>query len=233
MHTFLTLDAMHEIIWGDENVPELKMDFKDEELRFLLVLSALLHDIGKCYCSHQGIKHHEWEFEGEKYEEDIPKVSDHPQTGLAPAEEFCRNLKMSNDEIHFICSIVARHMDAHELSAKKHFHDILEFVHHPKFKEIMLVALADEKGGVKIAGFDPRGCVAEIMKDERVIKAMSMDIPEPVLTGNDLIEFGRKPGPLFRKMLDVAHAIQIDQGITDKKMLYRMVKNVELSKDEM
>lgn len=233
MHTFLTLDAMHEIIWGDENIPELKMDFKDEELRFLLVLGALLHDIGKCYCSHQGIKHHEWEFEGEKYEEDIPKVSDHPQTGLAPAEEFCRNLKMSNDEIHFICSIVAHHMDAHELSAKKHFHDILEFVHHPKFKEIMLIALADEKGGVKIAGFDPRGCVAEIMKDERVIKAMSMDIPEPVLTGNDLIEFGRKPGPLFRKMLDVAHAIQIDQGITDKKMLYRMVKNVELSKDEM
>ena len=38
MHTFLTLDAMHEIIWGDENIPELEMVFKDEELRFLLVL---------------------------------------------------------------------------------------------------------------------------------------------------------------------------------------------------
>lgn len=33
-------------------------------------------------------------------------------------------------------------------------------------------------------------------------------------------------------MLEVAHNIQIDQGITDKHMLYKMVKNVELSKDE-
>lgn len=70
------------------------------------------------------------------------------------------------------------------------------------------------------------------MKDERVIKAMEMEVPKPILTGDDLIKFGRKPGPLFRKMLEVAHAIQIDQGITDKHMLYKMAKNVELSKDE-
>lgn len=95
-----------------------------------------------------------------------------------------------------------------------------------------MIALADERGAIKLEGFDERGCVAEIMKDERVIKAMEMEVPKPILTGDDLIKFGRKPGPLFRKMLEVAHNIQIDQGITDKHMLYKMVKNVELSKDE-
>ena len=124
---------------------------------------------------------------------------------------------MSNDETHFICSIVARHMAAHELNSRHSFHDILDFVKHPHFKEIMLVALADERGGIKLAGFDERGCVAEIMKDERVIKAMNMEVPKPVLTGDDLIKFGRKPGPLFKKMLDVAFGIQVDQKITDKK----------------
>ena len=123
-------------------------------------------------------------------------------------------------------------MEAHELGDRKHFHDILAFVHHPLFKEIMIVALADERGGVKIAGFDPRGSVPEIMKDERVVKALGMEVPKPILNGDDLIKFGRKPGPLFRKMLSVAFGIQIDQGITDEDMLYKMVKNVKLSKDE-
>lgn len=231
-HTFLTFAEMHKIIFEGANVPELEMDL-DEEQIFLLKLGALLHDIGKCHCQHQGKRTKTFMFDGtEILEEDIPVVNEHPQTGIEPAEKFCKTLKMSNEETHFICSMVAHHMEAHELNSHKHFSDILKFVKHPHFKEIMMVALADERGAIKLEGFDERGCVAEIMKDERVIKAQEMEIPKPILTGDDLIKFGRKPGPLFRKMLEVAHSIQIDQGITDKHMLYKMVKNVELAKGE-
>lgn len=231
-HTFLTFAEMHKIIFEGTNVPELEMDL-DEEKIFLLKLGALLHDIGKTHCQHQGVRTKTFMFDGKEIlEEDIPVVSEHPERGIEPAEKFCKALKMSNEETHFICSMVAHHMEAHELSAHKHFSDILKFVKHPHFKEIMMVALADERGAIKLEGFDERGCVAEIMKDERVVKAQEIEIPKPILTGDDLIKFGRKPGPLFRKMLEVAHAIQIDQGITDKHMLYKMVKNVELSKDE-
>lgn len=231
-HTFLTFAEMHKIIFEGANVPELEMDL-DEEKIFLLKISALLHDLGKCHCQHQGARTKTFMFDGKEIlEEDIPVVNEHPQTGIEPAEKFCKALKMSNEETHFVCSMVAHHMEAHELNSHKHFSDILKFVKHPHFKEIMMVALADERGAIKLEGFDERGCVAEIMKDERVIKAQEMDIPKPILTGDDLIKFGRKPGPLFRKMLEVAHNIQIDQGITDKHMLYKMVKNVELSKDE-
>lgn len=231
-HTFLTFAEMHKIIFEGANVPELEMDL-DEEKIFLLKLGALLHDIGKTHCQHQGVRTKTFMFDGrEILEADIPVVSEHPERGIEPAEKFCKALKMSNEETHFICSMVAHHMEAHELSSHKHFSDILKFVKHPHFKEIMMVALADERGAIKLEGFDERGCVAEIMKDERVIKAMGMEIPKPILTGNDLIKFGRTPGPLYKKMLGVAHNIQIDQGITDKHMLYKMVKNVELSKDE-
>ena len=231
-HTFLTFAEMHKIIFEGANVPELEMDL-DEEQKFLLKLSALLHDLGKCYCQHQGVRTKTFMFDGKEILEVlIPVVNEHPTTGIEPAERFCKALKMSNEETHFVCSMVAHHMAAHELNKKSHFSDILKFVKHPHFKEIMMIALADERGAIKLEGFDERGCVAEIMKDERVIKAQKMDIPKPILTGDDLIKFGRKPGPLFRKMLEVAHNIQIDQGITDKHMLYKMVKNVELSKDE-
>ena len=229
-HTFLTFAEMHKIIFEGANVPELEMDL-DEEKIFLLKLGALLHDIGKCHCQHQGVRTKTFMFDGKEIlEKDIPVVNEHPERGVEPAEKFCKDLKMSNEETHFICSMVAHHMEAHELGNRSRFHSILKFVKHPHFKEIMMVALADERGGIKLEGFDERGSVAEIMKDERVIKAQEMEIPEPILTGDDLIKFGRKPGPLFRKMLETAHDIQIDQGITDKRMLYRMVKNVELAK---
>lgn len=231
-HTFLTFAEMHKIIFEGANIPELEMKL-DEEKIYLLKLSALLHDLGKCYCQHQGVRTKTFMFDGKEIlEEDIPVVNEHSERGIEPAEKFCKALKMSNEETHFICSMVAHHMEAHELSARKHFSDILKFVKHPHFKEIMMVALADERGAIKLEGFDERGCVAEIMKDERVIKAIGMEIPKPILTGNDLIKFGRTPGPLYRKMLEVAHNIQIDQGITDKHMLYKMVKNVELAKGE-
>ena len=231
-HTFLTFAEMHKIIFEGANIPELEMDL-DEEQIFLLKLGALLHDIGKCYCQHQGKRTKTFMFdEKEILEKDIPVVNEHPQIGIEPAEKFCKALKMSNEETHFICSMVAHHMEAHELNSHKRFSDILKFVKHPHFKEIMMVALADERGAIKLEGFDERGCVAEIMKDERVIKAQEMEFPKPILTGDDLIKFGRKPGPLFRKMLEVAHNLQIDQGITDKHILYKMVKNVELAKGE-
>lgn len=231
-HTFLTFAEMHKIIFEGANIPELEMDL-DEEKIFLLKLSALLHDLGKCYCQHQGVRTKTFMFDGKEIlETDIPVVSEHSERGIEPAEKFCKALKMSNEETHFVCSMVAHHMEAHELSKRSHFSDILKFVNHPHFKEIMMVALADERGAIKLEGFDERGCVAEIMKDERVIKAQEMEIPKPILTGDDLIKFGRKPGPLFRKMLEVAHNIQINQGITDKHMLYKMVKNVELAKGE-
>lgn len=231
-HTFLTFAEMHKIIFEGANVPELEMNL-DEEQKFLLKLGALLHDIGKTHCQHQGVRTKTFMFDGKEIlESDIPVVNEHPERGVEPAEKFCKALKMSNEETHFICSLIAHHMEAHELSAHKHFSDILKFVKHPHFKEIMMVALADERGAIKLEGFDERGCVAEIMKDERVVKAQEMEVPKPILTGDDLIKFGKKPGPLFRKMLEVAHSIQIDQGITDKHMLYKMVKNVELAKGE-
>ena len=46
------------------------------------------------------------------------------------------------------------------------------------------------------------------------------------LCGNDLIERGFKPGPTFKKALEVAHKIQIDQDITEKDILFRQVKSI-------
>lgn len=231
-HTFLTWKEMHNIIFEGKGLPEIDVDYSDPEKRFLLILSAMLHDIGKSHCEHQGEKVNAFEVNGLPYSEIVPKVADHPKTGIPYAEAFCKNLGMSNDEVSFVCSMVEHHMDAHELSKRTSKKEVWEFCTLPHFKEIMLVALADERGSIKLEGFDERGSVPDTLKSEYVAACMNKPMPVPILTGEDLIAFGRKPGPIFRKILDTALKFQIDQNVTDKKILYRSVKNVELSKKE-
>lgn len=230
MHTFLTWKAMNDIIHNNNSFSQLDIDM-NEENRFILILGSILHDIGKCYCSHLGMKHNVWEHLGKTYDEVIPKVVEHPITGVEPASKFCKSLGMSNEEVHKICSIVAHHMEAHELANKHSKHDIWKFTKHENYLYIMLVALADERGSIKLQGFDERGCMKEILNDERVIYCMNNELPKPILNGDDLIKYGRKPSPLFKKMLETAYKLQIDQNITDKEMLYKMVKNVSLNKE--
>lgn len=231
-HTLLAWKAMNllfrSVRTGSFRIPEeINKDFKDE--RWLLVLSAILHDIGKIHCEHQGVKTNTFTHLGRTFTEVVPKVSDHPFVGVEYAEDFCKNLGMSNQDTEFIKELVREHMHAHELTKHSRFHDIFHFVKKPLYKEIMVLAYADELGSIKLEGHEERSSVPEMVKDERVVKAVAMEIPDPVLTGNDLIKFQRTPGPLFKKMLETAYNVQLDQNISDKDLLYKMVKNIELN----
>lgn len=237
-HTLLVLNAMHRIIWEGGfqegllvlNACKNSMNFDPSTLKFLLMLAAILHDIGKAHCN-AGTKKVNFNFEGLDIVEEVPRVEDHPQVGIEFAEKFCKSLKMSNEETRFICSLVAHHMEVHKLTKHKSFCKILDFVHHPFFEEIVLLAFADETGSIALDESQVDS-MTNIFQDERVKEAMFMELPAAVLTGEDLINFGVKPGPIFKKMLQVARKIQIDQGITDKKALFNAVKNIELGKDE-
>lgn len=225
-HTFLTFAEMHKIIFEGANVPELEMDL-DEEQKFLLKLSALLHDLGKCYCQHQGVRTKTFMFDGKEIlEESIPVVNEHPTTGIEPAEKFCKALKMSNEETHFVCSMIAHHMEFHELQKLSDEH-LWRCTAHPHFKEIMMVALADERGAIKLEGFDERGSVQDMMNNARIKDFISRGpLPKPILTGKDLIERGKKPSPAFKKALDAAYKSQINGKVTNKAQLFRSVKNL-------
>ena len=55
-------------------------------------------------------------------------------------------------------------------------------------------------------------------------------VMEPIVTGNDLIEAGIESNEFFKKALEVAHKVQIDQNITDKKILLNNVLNIAKGK---
>lgn len=53
---------------------------------------------------------------------------------------------------------------------------------------------------------------------------------DTIVDGNDLIEAGIKPNKFFKKTLEVARKVQIDQNITDKKVLLNNVLNIAKGK---
>jgi poly(A) polymerase len=50
--------------------------------------------------------------------------------------------------------------------------------------------------------------------------------PEPLITGNDLIAMGLKPGPIFSEILDAIKDDQLEQKITTKEEALKRAKEL-------
>ena len=238
-HTLAVVRNMFKLI-EDE-------DFDDHK-RFLMILSAYLHDIGKAH-SKLGTKENTFTINGKEFFEAIPKVSDHDIVGAPIAFEFCKNLGMCNDDCEFVSAMAENHMRMHKLMEMKSPTKIWQFIKKTPFDELILLAQADEHGCIKTVTDEWDGILGSL-KREIVIHTSelpdfgvrrrtvtindlrTLDMPKPVLTGDDLIKFGKKPGPIFKKMLQKAYEFQIDDGIYDKKTLYFKVKGVTLGKHD-
>lgn len=234
-HTMAVAREMHSILWRPNN----DVSYYNEETRFLMMMTAFLHDIGKVYCD-EGIKHNEFEINGVKVIEDVKKVSSHAFIGAPIAENICKNLLMTNEEVDFVKNLIMNHMRFFTLDKMSKTSKIWKFVSIDNFDKLVLLARADEKGGQKTVKEEWLS-VNEILKKEVNIKIDSdnntvnmtihigdlvfMPVPKSILTGKDLIEAGFAPNEKFKKALEIAHNIQIDRGITSKDSLLNAVKN--------
>jgi hypothetical protein len=196
----------------------------NEHTRFKLMLAALLHDVGKGL-SCLGFKSNVVIINDKKYLEKIPMVSNHAELGFSKAVSFCKKLGMSNDDIAFVSELVRLHMKMHQLSEIKSKYKIMKITTHPFFKELCLLAMCDEEGCVKLEKDEWLGIKASL-ETKKIRECLLNEMPKPILTGNDLIERGEKPSPLFRKKLEKALQFQIDNNITDKEKLYNITKGV-------
>jgi len=217
-HTLLVIQNMHDKCWNGD------IPLFDEHTRFKLMLAAMLHDIGKGM-NYIGFKRSAVNINGKYYVENIPNVSGHAEIGFPEAASFCRDLGMSNEDITFVSELVRLHMQMHQLSKLKSKYKIMKITTHPYFKELCLLAICDEEGCIKLEKDEWPGIKASL-ESEKVKSCLVSKMPKPLLTGNDLIDHGEKPSPLFRKKLEKALQFQIDNNITDKEELYKAVKGV-------
>jgi poly(A) polymerase len=175
---------------------------------FPLAMATLLHDVGKPRTVGRT---------PERY-----TFYSHEHVGRRMAGEICLRLKLSNDERERIEWLVEKHQilsDARQMRPSK----LKTLLIHPGIRELLELHRADALASGR--GID------HVENCEQLLRAWTKDDlePPPILTGEDLIEAGFKPGPIFKKLLDAVREAQLDGTIHTKEEAWPLVERLRSS----
>ena len=157
-----------------------------------LAWGVLLHDVGKPAT-----------FKSAAETGDRIRFDGHVDVGVRMVQNITRRLRFSNDDAEQIVALVANHMrfkDVEQMRAST----LKRFVRLPRFEEHLELHRLDclsSHRRLESYGF-VRRTLAETPGEQ--IR------PPRLLTGNDLLEIGYKPGPLFSEILRAVEDAQLE-----------------------
>jgi len=154
-----------------------------------LAWGALLHDVGKPPTF--------------RVAPDRIRFDNHVEVGVRMSEEVCRRLHFSNDDTTQIAALVANHMRFADVERMKES-TLKRFMRLPKFEEHLELHRIDclsSHGNLGLYDF-VRG--RRLQTSEEEIR------PALLLSGDDLIQLGYKPGPEFRSILSAIEDAQLE-----------------------
>jgi poly(A) polymerase len=154
-----------------------------------LAWGVLLHDVGKPPTF--------------RVAPDRIRFDNHVEVGVKMAEEICRRLRFSNGDTAQILALVENHMRFGHVSRMKES-TLKRFMRLPAFDEHLALHRAD--------------CLAshrnlstyEFLQQKRTELPPAEMRPSPLVTGDDLIAAGHRPGPKFREILDAVEDAQLE-----------------------
>ncbi len=154
----------------------------------VLALGTLLHDVGKppTFAEKERIR-----FDG------------HVELGAQMAEEICKRLRLSNQEIEQVSDLVLHHlrfMHVHEMRDST----LKRLLRKPNFSDHLELHRADCLGshGDLTSYWFCRKKLDEFKN--------TPPIPPPLIRGQDLIDIGYQPGPIFREILSAVEDLQLE-----------------------
>lgn len=160
-----------------------------------LAVGALLHDVGKppTYS-----------------ESDRIRFNGHDRVGARMSEDICRRLRFSKKQIKRIFELILEHLKFKDVFNMRES-TLKRFLSLPYFEEHMQMHLADcmASHGQTDAYDFIRGKMEEYGREE--IK------PTPLLSGQDLIDLGYSPGPVFSEILGQVQELQLENRLASKE----------------
>jgi poly(A) polymerase len=170
-----------------------------------LALGVLLHDVGKPPTF--------------RVAPDRIRFDQHAEVGTKMAEEICRRFRLSNDDTEQVCGLVANHMrfgSVHRMKPST----LKRFLRLPRFQEHLELHRLDCLGSHRdLALYDYARKQLSIMPLEQIR-------PRTLITGDDLIDAGYKPGPQFKELLTAVEDAQLDGSISSKQEALELVKEI-------
>ena len=174
-----------------------------------LVLSVLLHDIGKPAT---------YSFDEEA---DRIRFNGHDKLGAEMSDQILRELKFSNSIIEDVVQMVANHMtfkDVQNMRQSK----LKRFMSRSTFNDEIELHRVDCLGSW--GGLDNY----DFLNKKMVEFANEPIIPQPLLTGKDLIELGWSPGPDLGQTLNSVQDMQLEGKLNSKDEALDWVKSNRL-----
>ena len=160
-----------------------------------LAVAALLHDVGKppTYS-----------------ESDRIRFNGHDKVGAKMSEDICRRLRFSKKQIRRISELILEHLKFKDVFNMRKS-TLKKFLSLPYFEEHMEMHLADCMASHgKTDAYDfVREKVEEYGREE--IK------PLPLLSGQDLIDLGYSPGPVFSEILGQVEELQLENQLSSRE----------------
>jgi len=163
-----------------------------------LAWGILLHDVGKPAT-----------FKSAEETGDRIRFNGHADVGVRMAKDIGRRLRFSNEDGEQIAALVANHMrfkDVEQMRAST----LKRFIRLPRFGEHLELHRLD--------------CLSSHKRLEsyRFVSRVLMETPAEeirpprLLTGDDLLEMGHKPGPVFREILHAVEDAQLEGQLKTK-----------------
>lgn len=174
------------------------------EVSVPLVFSVLLHDIDKPTTRTVD-------------ETGRIRFNGHDRAGARTTERIMERLRFSRAEIDATCEAVAQHMvfkDVQQMRVAK----LKRFMARPTFEDEMELHRVDctSSHGL-LDNYDFLRAKSDEFANEPLI-------PEPLITGNDLIALGLRPGPRFKEILEAVQSRQLEGTLTDRDAALAWVK---------
>ena len=171
-----------------------------------LVLSVLLHDIGKpaTYSFDEAA--------------DRIRFNGHDKLGAEMSNQILRGLKFSNSIIEDVVQMVANHMTFKDVQ-KMRQSKLKRFMSRSTFsdeRELHRVDCLGSWGGLDNYNF---------LNEKMIEFANEPIIPAPLLTGKDLIELGWNPGPSLGETLNSVQDLQLEGTLSSKEEALEWVKS--------
>jgi poly(A) polymerase len=167
-----------------------------------LAWGALLHDVGKPPTF--------------RVAPDRIRFDDHVNVGVKMAEEICRRLRFSNDDTEQIIALVDNHMRFGHAQRMKES-TFKKFVRMPHFDEHLELHRLDSQAS--------HGDLTSYNFTREKMATMPAEVisPAPLVTGDDLIAAGYKPGPRFKEILSAVEDGQLEGRLQSKNAAMQLI----------
>ena len=224
-HTILAVKKLHYLMENLDKVEFLapyrkyfESYIQDKKWRAIMLLGALFHDVAKPATLTRD-------------EEGRTHFYGHDKEGCNIFEGVAERLKFSNFEKEKICQFIRSHMHPHLIAresdrTKRAVNRYLRKLEDLAFP-LMLFAFADAMASPpQEGGFEGHKELLRMMVE---IKNEKSRKKERIITGNDLINLGLTPSPIFKEILEDVDDLFAEGVIKTKEQALKYVKEKYLS----